>query len=250
MAKVLIRTRTLPAPVWLDREAADRLAGRPDSLAPPIVGSVFGVALNVRSQIEAMTEAFAAAPYKAPPRAPVLYIKPPNTYAAHGAEVLVPPGLSQLEVNATLAVVIDRDTCRVDRAQAMDHVLGYTVAIDVCEPHASLYRPAIRQRCRDGFLPIGPGVIQASAVPDPDDLDITVHINGQERSRFSTAELVRPVAQLIADVSAFMTLSAGDVLLVGLNPDGALAGPGDRVTARIDGVGRLDCVLAIQGAAA
>jgi 5-oxopent-3-ene-1,2,5-tricarboxylate decarboxylase/2-hydroxyhepta-2,4-diene-1,7-dioate isomerase len=160
----------------------------------------------------------------------------------------VPAQAPALETNATLAVVLGRTASRVAEADALEHVLGYTVAIDVCIPHANLHRPAIRQRCRDGFLPIGPWITPRSAVADPDDLTVTVRVNGEERSRFSTADLVRPVARLIADVSDFMTLFEGDALLVGLPPNGPQARAGDRVEAEIGGVGMLSFTLVEEGA--
>ena len=179
----------------------------------------------------------------------MLYIKPPNTYLPHGGEVPVPAGVESLETSATLAVVIGRTATRVPEAAAMDHVLGYAIAIDVCIPHANLHRPAIRQRCRDGFLPIGPWVTPREAVADPDRLAVTLRVNGEKRLRWSTADLVRPVAPLIAAVTDFMTLTQGDVLLVGLPPDGPQARIGDSVEAEIEGVGRLACTLAPEDAA-
>ncbi len=211
---------------------------------PPVAGTVYGVILNVRQQLEALGEALDQPPYGRPPKAPVLYIKPPNTYLAHGGEVPVPGGVEALETNATLAVVIGRTACRVSEAEALEHVLGYTAAIDVCLPHASLHRPAIRQRCRDGFLPIGPWITPRAEVKGPDRLTVTVRVNGAQKSRFSTADLVRPVAKLIADISDFMTLFEGDALLVGLPPDGPQARIGDVVEAEIEGVATLSCTLA------
>ncbi len=196
-----------------------------------------------------MGEALEQPPYKAAPVAPVLYIKPPNTYRPHGAEVPVPTGVEALEVNGVLAVVIGRTACRVAERNALGHVLGYAVAIDVCIPHASLHRPAIRQRCRDGFLPIGPWIVARDEVADPDALTIVVSVNGEETSRYALSDLVRPAAQMIADVSEFMTLSEGDALLVGLAPDGPRARVGDRVEARIDGVGALSCTLVAEASA-
>ena len=128
----------------------------------------------------------------------------------------------------------------------MQAVAGYTVAIDCCLPHDSLYRPAIGQRCRDGFLPIGPWIATRDAVPDPDALEVTVSIDEVEASRFSTAELVRPVARLIAEIGAFQTFMAGDVLLVGLPPNGPRARAGQSVNAEIAGIGRLDCRMVAE----
>jgi 5-oxopent-3-ene-1,2,5-tricarboxylate decarboxylase / 2-hydroxyhepta-2,4-diene-1,7-dioate isomerase len=228
---------------------AARLAAA-GKLGAPVVGTVYGVILNTRRELAARAEAFAAPPYKAPPKGPVLYIKSPNTFLEAGGEIPAPVEVEALEVNATLAVVIGRDAARVDAAQALDHVVGYTTAIDVCIPGEAVFRPPIRQRCRDGFLPIGPWVTPRQAVADPGRLDIAVEVAGVERSRWSTADLVRPVPQLIAEISEFMTLSRGDVLLVGLNPQPALARAGEAVVARIDGLAPLACKLATAAEAA
>ncbi|HTI67944.1 MAG TPA: fumarylacetoacetate hydrolase family protein [Caulobacteraceae bacterium] len=246
---MLLKTPISPAPAWFDLTAARHLAEAGAPLEPPVSGTVYGTVLNVRSQVEQMAEAMTRPPYQAPAQAPVLYIKPPNTFRPHGGVVPVPVEAEELEVNATLAVVMGRSIGRATEAQVMEAVLGYTVAIDVCIPHASLYRPAIRQRCRDGFLPIGPWIVERAAVADPDALEVTVAVNGQRRSRFSTAELVRPTARLLAEISAFSTLHAGDVVLVGLPPDGPRARAGDTVVAEIPTVGRLQCVLQAEGAA-
>ena len=117
---------------------------------------------------------------------------------------------------------------------------GYTVLNDVALHHASVYRPPIRQRCRDGFCPIGPWVIDRVAVPAPDRLALRVFVNGALRAENTTANLVRPIARLIADVTDFMTLSAGDVLHVGTPEQAPLARVGDRVSIEIDGVGWLE----------
>lgn len=209
----------------------------------PDGGTVYGVVLNTRAELARLGEGLSAAPYNAPPRAPVLYIKPRNTLNRHGGIVRVPANVPALEVNATLAVLIGRAATRVPAGRALDHVAGYTLAIDVCEPHDSYYRPAIRQRCRDGFLPLGRQVVSAAAITDPDALEITVSVNGAPAARWSTADLLRPLPSLIADITAFMTLAEGDLLLVGLDPNPARAGAGDRVTACIDGIGDLTVTL-------
>ena len=247
---VLLKTPTLPAPAWLDRTSAERLLAHEGALQAPIDGTVYGVALNVGAQVEQMAEAMTRAPYMAPPSAPVLYIKTPNTYRGHGAAVAVPAGVEALEVGATLAVVFGRafglPMGPGSETAALQAVAGYTLAIDVCLPHESLYRPAIGQRCRDGFLPIGPWIVSREAVADPNALEIVVHIDGEEASRFSTADLVRPIGRLIAEIAAFQTFMAGDVLLVGLPPNGPRARAGQSVSAEIAGIGRLDCRMVAE----
>lgn len=105
------------------------------------------------------------------------------------------------------------------------------------------FRPAIRQRCRDGFCAIGPWIIARQEVDTPDALEVRVFINSELRATRSTANCVRPVAKLIADVSEFMTLSAGDVLLTGTGANSPLARAGDRVRIEIDRVGVLENLL-------
>lgn len=238
MTRALVRTQDAPAAGWV---RADQYEGL--SLLPPVSGTVFGAALNTRSALDALGDQVQAAPYKAPPQAPILYIKTPNTYRPHHGVVPVAADIEALSVGATLAVVFGRAAARVSEAAALDHVLGYAVAIDIAIPHASVYRPAIRQQCSDGFLPIGPGIVERSAIANPDQLDVAVEVNGDLVFRWSTAELIRPIARLIADISDFMTFAAGDALLVGIPADCPLARVGDRVAATIGGVGRLECTL-------
>jgi 5-oxopent-3-ene-1,2,5-tricarboxylate decarboxylase/2-hydroxyhepta-2,4-diene-1,7-dioate isomerase len=215
-------------------------------IEPFIPGTVYGVIMNLRAEIEALGEALSAPPYGSPPEAPVLYIKPPNTFLPGGGEVAVPAGSDALEMGASIALVFGRTAARVGEDEALDFVAGYAPVIDVSIPHASLHRPAIRQRCRDRFLPIG-ALAPKSAVADLNQLSVAVRINGAEAGGFSTAELVRPIPRLIADVTDFMTLGAGDVLLVGLPPQRPLARLGDRAEAEVAGVGTVGCTLVTEG---
>src|SRR3954468_21056661 len=117
--------------------------------------TVYGALLNFKDALDALGGAMHEPPYKAPPRAPVLYIKPRNTLAADGAPIVVPRGVDALRMGGTLAVVMGRAACRVREADALAYVAGYTVANDVCVPHDSYFRPSVRENCRDGFCPIG-----------------------------------------------------------------------------------------------
>jgi 5-oxopent-3-ene-1,2,5-tricarboxylate decarboxylase/2-hydroxyhepta-2,4-diene-1,7-dioate isomerase len=207
---------------------------------PPVRGTVYGVLLNHRDALAALGEQVHTAPYNAPPRAPVLYIKPRNTIVGHRVPVVVPADAPELEVGATLGVVVGRTASRVAARDALSHVAGYTVVDDVSVPHASFYRPSLRFRCRDGFCPIGPAVVASALVADPDALAIEVAIDGETVQRSCTAGLVRPVARLIADVTEFMTLFPGDVLTVGVAAGAPRVRGGQRVTITIAGVGTLE----------
>lgn len=230
-----------PAAHWQALAAADGPA-----FLPPTRGTVYGTLLNHRDALAALGDQVHAAPYKAPPKAPILYIKPRNTVVGHRVPVVVPADAPELEVGATLGIVIGRTASRVAETQALAFVAGYTVVNDISVPHASVYRPSMRFKCRDGFCPIGPAVVARALVPDPDALDIEVAIDGATVQRSSTAGLVRPVARLIADVTDFMTLFPGDVLTVGVAAHAPRARAGQTVTITVHGVGRLETPLVAQ----
>jgi len=215
----------------------------------PGPGNVYGALLNFKDALAALGDAAMRPPYKAPPRAPVLYIKPRNTLAGHGAHIVVPGGVEALRMGGTLGVVIGRVACRVREAEALSHVAGYTVANDVSVPHENYFRPSIRETCRDGFCPIGPRVVARHCVRDPDDLTIDVAVDGVSRQRASMRDLVRRVRALIVDVTEFMTLVPGDVLLAGVAANAPLARAGQRVTVSIDGVGVLANTLVAEATA-
>jgi 5-oxopent-3-ene-1,2,5-tricarboxylate decarboxylase/2-hydroxyhepta-2,4-diene-1,7-dioate isomerase len=203
------------------------------------VKTVVGALLNFRGAWQAMEPAMHLPPHHRPPVHPVLYLKPANTWSTGGRAVVLPADVAEIEIGAALGVVIGRAAARVRRADALAHVAGYRIVNDVTVPHATVLRPPLRQKCRDGFCPMGP-VVDAARVPDPDALAIRAYVNDALRQSGSTRDLIRDLAQLIADVSEFMTLDTGDVLLVGI-PEGApRARAGDRMAVEIDGLGRLE----------
>ncbi len=208
-------------------------------------GVVYGALLNHRPELEALGTAVNEPPYKAPPRAPVLQIKPRNTLARDGDAITVPAGVAALVMGATLGIVIGRTACCVAAEQALQVVAGYTIVNDVSVPVPGHYRPSVRLRARDGFCPISAEVRQ---IHDPDALRVELRIDGQLVQQGSTAERVRGVAQLIADVTDFMTLQAGDLLLLGASADAPLARAGQQVEITIEGLGSLRNHLVEAGA--
>lgn len=203
-------------------------------------GTVYGVLLNHHRALASMAPVADAAPYKGLPKAPVLYIKPRNTLARHGSTVRVPQDAPELEIGATLGVVIGQAACRVTESRAMGHVAGYTVVNDVSVPHDDYHRPSLRFKARDGFCPIGPRVVPRSSIADPDALALRVYVNGTLVHEGSTGERLRPVARLLADVSEFMTLHPGDLLMIGIDPGVPRVKAGQQVAIEIDGIGRLE----------
>ena len=215
-------------------------------LSTPRRGTVYGTLLNHRDALAALGAGVHEPPYKAAPQAPVLYIKPRNTWVGPGDAVVVPAGVDELEIGATLGLVIARSACRVREADALSFVAGYVIVNDVSIPHASYYRPSLRFKARDTFCPIG-SVVARDAVASPDALAIAVAIDGVIVHRASTAGLIRSAARLLAEVSEFMTLAPGDVLSVGVAAGAPRARAGQRLSISIDGLGTLANPLVAEG---
>ena len=192
----------------------------------PIHGTVYGVLLNSQAEWQAAEPLMAQAPYKAPPHAPVLYIKTANTWSAHDTRIVIPHGVREVEVGATLGAVM-----------AADHVRGFVLLNDVSLPHSvheqGFYRPPVKSKCVDGFLGVGPSLLPAADLPAPNAQVIELHINGTCQHTVDLSQMRRDLPQLIHDVREFMTLQAGDVLMLGLDicREGPYAGLRPRVRA-------------------
>lgn len=210
-------------------------------------GVVYTALLNDPQQLAALGDAVHQPPHKAPPAHPVLALRPRNTLAGDGAAIGVPVGTAALQTGPGLGLVIGRTACRVPAASALDWVAGYLVANSLSLPISSHYRPAVRLMARDGFCPLGPAV-PASQVADPDALAITLALDGSVVWRGRTGPRLRGAAQLLADVTEFMTLQPGDVLLMGSSADAPLARPGQAMAVAIAGIGSLHNSLVAEAA--
>jgi 5-oxopent-3-ene-1,2,5-tricarboxylate decarboxylase/2-hydroxyhepta-2,4-diene-1,7-dioate isomerase len=185
-------------------------------------GTVYGTLLNFRREWNLWSARMTQDPHKATPKAPVLYVKTANTFCPAGQDLLLQDGVSEVDIGASLGLVIG--------AQAQ--VVGAVLLNDWSVPHTSYYRPPVKFRCRDGFLAlpgqVTPGQVQAWAA-----LQIEVRRNGEHVQTVDLRELVRNLPTLLADVGEFMTLQPGDVLMVGTDclMDGTRprAEAGDRV---------------------
>jgi 5-oxopent-3-ene-1,2,5-tricarboxylate decarboxylase/2-hydroxyhepta-2,4-diene-1,7-dioate isomerase len=202
-------------------------------------GVVYGTLLNHKPALQVLGDAVNAAPYKAPPRAPVLYLKPRNTLSFNGEVVAVPADSFELEVGAALGIVIGQTACRVSEELALQHVAGYTIVNDVSVPHDVFYRPSIRFKARDGTCPLGPVVVPRAAIANPDELSVQVYVDGELRQQTTTGQRLRNVARLLADVTEFMTLHPGDVLMLGVSAGAPRARAGQTTRIVIDGLGEL-----------
>jgi 5-oxopent-3-ene-1,2,5-tricarboxylate decarboxylase/2-hydroxyhepta-2,4-diene-1,7-dioate isomerase len=189
-------------------------------------GTVYGTLLNFRAELQAMAPQMDQPPYKAPPRAPVLYVKTANTWTAHGAAIAMPARVPEVETGATIAMV-----------------MGDVLMNDLSIPHASLFRPPVKFKCLDGFLGIGARMLPAAQAGEPSSFRLELRINGELRQAVDFSKLVRDASRLLADVGEFMTLHAGDVLMLGCDAGRPLARPGDRMEISATGFGTLSNTL-------
>jgi 2-keto-4-pentenoate hydratase/2-oxohepta-3-ene-1,7-dioic acid hydratase in catechol pathway len=182
------------------------------------------------------------------PDSPISFAKYPNSLNDPFGGIVADPSLTaELDYEAELAVIIGRPARGVSEADALGYVFGYACANDVSARDLQRADPQLsRSKSLDTCCPIGPWITTASEVPDPQALAIGSWVNGEARQQSSTAEMIFGVAELIAFLSAAMTLSPGDVILTG-TPHGvgmarAPAGflqPGDEVTVQVGSLGAI-----------
>ena len=202
-------------------------------------GTVYGTLLNFRRECDLWSARMTQDPHKAPPKAPVLYVKTANTFCAAGQHLLLQDGVSEVDIGATLGLVFG--------AQAQ--VVGAVLLNDWSVPHTSYYRPPVKFRCRDGFLGL-PAQVTAGQVQDWAALQLQVRRNGEHVQTVNLHDLMRNMPTLLADVGEFMTPQPGDVLMVGTDclADGTRprAQAGDRV--EISAPGFASVITTVGGA--
>jgi acylpyruvate hydrolase len=205
----------------------------------PRPGKILGVARNY--------PAHAAERGGEPPREPVLFLKAPSAVIGPGDEIRLPAASSQVDFEGELAAVIGRRTREVSAQDALAHVAGYCAANDVSARDFQNTRGQhfIGKSC-DSFAPLGPALVTADEIPDPQGLALRTTVSGEVLQSASTKEMVFSVAELVAFASRLMTLEPGDVLLTGTPAGvGAARRPprwlhdGDVVEVEIERVGRL-----------
>lgn len=203
-------------------------------------GTVYGTLLNFRREWDLWSARMTQDPHKAAPKAPVLYVKTANTFSPTGQDLLLQDGVTEVDIGATLGLVM------AEQAQ----VVGAVLLNDWSVPHTSYYRPPVKFRCRDGFLGL-PQQMTPGQVQDWAALQIAVRRNGDLVHSVDLRDLVRDLPTLLADVGEFMTLQPGDVLMVGTDclVDGTRprAKAGDRV--EISAPGFASVITTVGGAA-
>ncbi len=222
----------LAAPPWDGvRSVGGAVPLATSRLLPPCEPSkIVAVGLNYR--------AHAAEMGKELPEEPLLFLKAPSALLAPGGVVRVPAQSSRGEHEGELALVIGRPATRVNAERALDHVLGYACLDDVTARDIQR-REKVYARAKgfDTFCPVGPWL--ETEIADPQALDLELRVNGATRQKGSTADMIFPVAEVVAFVSHIMTLLPGDLITTGTPPGVGPLAPGDDVEVEIAGIGVL-----------
>lgn len=177
----------------------------------------------------------------APPQYPSYFLKPLSAVSHHGAEVARPRGCEYLNYEGEIAAVIGKRCQGVSRAEALDHVAGYTIANDFgVHDFRHIDRGSmLRVKGQDGFCPLGPFMVDAADI-DPAELTLRTFVNGEVVQEANTGDdLLFPVDYQVADVSRLITLEPGDLILTGTPAHSRPVQPGDFVEVEVEGIGRL-----------
>jgi 2,4-didehydro-3-deoxy-L-rhamnonate hydrolase len=191
--------------------------------------------------------AHAAETGAAPPPHPVVFYKAPNTVVGPDDDVLNPRGASKTDWEVELAVIIGRQARYLDSPdQALEHVAGYAISNDVSERAFQLETSGgqwSKGKSCETFNPLGPWLVTADELGDPQELGLRSWVNGQPRQHSSTKDMVFTVADLIYQLSQVTVLEPGDLINTGTPEGVALSGrfpylaPGDTIDMEIDGLG-------------
>jgi 2-keto-4-pentenoate hydratase/2-oxohepta-3-ene-1,7-dioic acid hydratase in catechol pathway len=192
--------------------------------------------------------AHAAESGSAPPAVPILFYKAPNTIVGPDDDVLLPRGTAKVDWEVELGVVIGRRARYLgSAAEALDYVAGYVVSNDVSERDFQLAQSGgqwSKGKSCETFNPLGPWLVPASEMPDPQALWLRSYVNGEARQDSTTADMVFGVAELIWHLSQFTVLEPGDLLNTGTPQGVAMSGrfpylnDGDVMELEIEGLGR------------
>ncbi|WP_051633540.1 fumarylacetoacetate hydrolase family protein [Bacillus sp. UNC41MFS5] len=184
-----------------------------------------------------------------PPKTPVLFNKYGNSLAGHGEKVEIPADAKQVDYEAELGIVIGKKAKNVSKERALDYVAGYCNANDLSARDLQFRTNQwLLGKAIDGFCPVGPYLVTAEEVGNPNQLKIETIVNGKVRQSSNTADMIFYCDEIISYISNYITLEPGDLIITG-TPEGVILGlpeheqdwltAGDEVTIRIEKLGEL-----------
>jgi 2-keto-4-pentenoate hydratase/2-oxohepta-3-ene-1,7-dioic acid hydratase in catechol pathway len=230
---------------------SDRVLPIEKLLAPLIPADILCIGINYREHAK---EGGSSIPVN-----PMLFIKGGNTLNNPGDPIPIPRRSSMIDYEGELAVVIGRSAKYVTRENALDYVLGYTIANDVSARDWQRQKELgggqfARGKSFDGFCPLGPCIVTRDEIPNPNALRLRTLLNGQVMQDNSTSDMIFDVPSLIESLSSTMTLRAGSIILTG-TPQGVgfartppvWLAPGDAIAVEIEKIGRLENPVVAEG---
>ena len=214
--------------------------------APYVPQRIFCAASNYASHANEMGTVLAAKSVSKP----YMFLKLSNTVIGNGEPIVMPPETSKLDWEVELAAVIGKRCRRISAEDALDAVACYTIVNDISARDLNVRSDYpfkhdwFQGKCHDTFAPIGPWLVPAWQIPDPQAVNLRLDVNGEPMQQDSTANMIWTVREQIAYLSTIVTLEPGDVVATG-TPTGVGMGrgvylnAGDRLVASIEGIGRL-----------
>lgn len=190
------------------------------------------------------------------PKYPILFNKFNNGIAAHMEEITIPKTSDQIDYEAELGIVIGKITKNVTEEEALDHVFGFCNANDLSARDLQMKTPQwMLGKILDGFCPVGPYLVTADEVGDPNCLYIRTYINGEMKQNSNTSDMIFHCKEIVSYISKYMTLDPGDLILTG-TPEGVVFGlpeddrvylkDGDEVVIEIEKLGALKNIMVAE----
>ncbi|MEM7193055.1 MAG: fumarylacetoacetate hydrolase family protein [Pseudomonadota bacterium] len=202
------------------------------------VRKFFGIGLNYRDHAEETGMPL--------PEVPIVFVKATSCISGPNDPVLSPPDFQRMDYEVELGFVIGAPAKRVPVERALEHVAGYCIGNDVSERRLQKGGPGewVKAKSYDSFGPLGPWLVTSDEIPDPQDLDLTMDLNGKRMQTGNTSNMIFSFAELVSYISTYMTLHPGDVVVTGTPPGVGMARnprvfiqPGDEMVLHISGLG-------------
>lgn len=205
-------------------------SGPQGAMAPVHPGKIIGIGRNYQAHAEEL--------HNPVPEEPLLFLKSPSSVVGPEGTIVLPPESEQVEFEGEIALVLRRQLRRASREQARRAILGITCACDVTARDLQRRDPAFaRAKSFDTFCPLGPAILVDTEL---DEIEVVTRINGKERQRGRTSQMIFGLDELLAYASRMMTLEPGDVILTGTPAGVGPLAHGDRLEVEVSGVGTLE----------
>jgi len=179
------------------------------------------------------------------PDKPLFFAKAPSAIIGHNENIVIPSWLdTRVDHEAELGVIIGKQIKNLNEDEVQDAIAGYTIVNDITARDMQKHdikngNPWFQSKSLDTFMPVGPYIIPADMLENPENLDITLKVNGEVRQQGNTKDMIFNIKQIVSHISGFMTLEPGDIIATGTPEGVSPIKPGDTVEITISGLGTL-----------